>query len=93
MVSQWLKILHDHAQPAHAEAIPDAFTLHSAVLQSQTVVEILLCLTPVAALRQVGPEKRGVDAPEVAFSDVGLEDVRADEEDLTELTEELEAFV
>ena len=92
MVAERLEVLHDHAQPTHAEPILEASTVCS-VFQACAVVEALLGLAPVDALCEVRPEEVRVDAAEVAFGDVLLEDVGLDEEYVAQLANELEAFV
>ena len=89
---QRLQILHDHTQPPHSKPISHSLHLSRAVLAC-TVVESFLGLTPIAAHSKVRTEKRRVDTAEVAFGDVGFEDVWPYKEDVAELTDELEAFV
>lgn len=86
-----LEVLHVHAEAA--QAAPEALALRLVLGAGARVVEALLRLAPVAALREVRAQQRGVDAPEVALRDVRLDDLGAHEEDLPELADELEAFV
>ena len=53
LLAERLEVLHDHAQPTHAEAVLDAALAVDGVLDSRAVVEALLSLAPVAALCKV----------------------------------------
>lgn len=92
MVSQGLEVLHNHTQTTHAEAVLQSLAV-CAVIHAGAVVEALLCLAPIAPLGQVWAQERRVDAAEISFRDVRLEDVGPNEEDIAQLPEELEAFL
>lgn len=81
VVSQRLEILHDHAESTHAKAFLHALAVR-AVIHTGAVVEALLRLAPVAALREIWTQEHRVDAPKVTFGDIGLEDVGSYEEDV-----------
>ena len=48
--------------------------------------------TPVASHCQIRSEERRINAAEVIFCDIGLEDFRSDKEDIAELAQKLKAL-
>jgi hypothetical protein len=88
-----LDVLHHRAQAREAAAKrADSLWVWRLRDVLRTIVERLLRLAPVAALREIRLEQGRVDPAEVILRNVGLEDLGREEEDLAELAQELETL-